>query len=197
MDDAAHALNTMVHATTGAQPYFAFFSRHARRYVGIPLPTIDNEMRREGVSEAHKIIQQTSKLLSKKILEIANRNRVNDESLQVGDLVLVLNQYQIPGTAKKLNKKWLGPYKVEKVIREGAAYQMSNPFDPEQNLLSRAAEKVKRFYPESDFLEILEREVLDEQEDEEVVVTDEEPVEEVPSLRYPQRVRRPKVPYTP
>ena len=137
LDDAAHALNTMVHATTGAQPYFAFFSRHARRYVGLPLPTIDNEGG-EGVSEAHNIIQQTSKLLSKKILEIANRNRVNDESLQVGDLVLVLNQYQIPGTARKLNKKWIGPYKVENVIREGAAYQVSNPFEPEQNLLSRA-----------------------------------------------------------
>ena len=39
LDDAAHALNTAVHATTGAQPYFAFFSRHMRRYVGVPLPT--------------------------------------------------------------------------------------------------------------------------------------------------------------
>ena len=196
LDDAAHALNTMVHATTGAQPYFAFFSRHARRYVGLPLPTIDNEGG-EGVSEAHNIIQQTSKLLSKKILEIANRNRVNDESLQVGDLVLVLNQYQIPGTARKLNKKWIGPYKVENVIREGAAYQVSNPFEPEQSLLSRAAEKIKRFYPESEFLEVYEREDLDEPEEESVIMSAEEPVLDEPRSRYPQRIRIPKVPYTP
>ena len=122
---------------------------------------------------------------------------MNDESLQVGDLVLVLNQYQIPGTARKLNKKWVGPYKVENVIREGAAYQVSNPFEPEQSLLSRAAEKIKRFYPESEFLEVYEREDLDEPEEESVIMSAEEPVLDEPRSRYPQRIRIPKVPYTP
>ena len=56
IDDAQYALNTMIHATTGAQPYFAFFSRYARRYIGIDLPTIEGEVRGEGMAEAHKII---------------------------------------------------------------------------------------------------------------------------------------------
>ena len=118
LDDAAYALNTMVHATTGAQPYFAFFSRHARRCVGVPLPTIEDDMRDEGLSEAHEIIKQTSKRLSKKIIEIANRNRVNDESLEIGDLALVLNQYQIPGTARKLTRSGWVPTGLNKSLEE-------------------------------------------------------------------------------
>ena len=143
--------------------------------------------------------------MSSKILEFANRGRY-DERVEVDDLVWLLNEYQIPGTARKLNKKWVGPYKVEKVIREGAAYQLSNPFEPESNILSRAAEKIKRFHPESEFLDIQEHEVSDEEEEliEEVVQISEplesddsirEEVEQIP--RYPKRIRKPKVIFTP
>ena len=92
LDEAAYALNTMVHATTGVQPYFAFFSRHARRNIGVLLPTIDDDDGGQGVSEAHEIIRETSKRLSKKILEIANKNRY-DERVDVEDLVWVLIEY--------------------------------------------------------------------------------------------------------
>lgn len=114
--------------------------------------------------------------------------------MNVGDLVLVLNEYQIPGTARKLNKKWIGPFKIERVIREGAAYTMSNPFNPEQNLLSRAAEKLKRFHPEVEFLEAQEIECIDE---EPADSTDQEMVAEEPIPRYPTRIRRPKIPFSP
>ena len=196
LDDAAHALNTMVHGTTGAQPYFAFFSRHARRYAGVPLPTIDSVIRDEGISEAHNIVKETSKRLAKKILDVANRTRVNDPSVKVGELVWVLNEYPIPGTARKLNRKWLGPYRVEHLVRGGAAYKMSNPFEPEDSLVSRAAEKIKRFYPEMEFLEPVERiaedpvEQVEENAQPEVAQADA-------TSRYPQRVRRPRVPYSP
>ena len=208
LDDAAYALNTMVHATTGAQPYFAFFSRHAKRNAGVPLPTIENDDGGEGLSEAHNIIRETSKRLSRKTLNVANRNRV-DERLEVGDLAWMLNEYQIPGTARKLNKKWLGPYQIEKVIRDGAAYRLRNPFDPEQGLLSRAAEKLKIFYPEAEFLECQERAELEDSmediaEDGAEGITEDlgieivpENIQEEPGPRKSQRVRRPKVPYSP
>ena len=200
LDDAAYALNTMVHATTGAQPYFAFFSRHAKRNAGVPLPVIEDDEEGEGLSEAQRIIRETSKRLSRKTIDIANRNRI-DERVGVGDLVWLLNEYQIPGTARKLNKKWLGPYKVESVIRGGAAYKLRNPFNPEQDLLSRAADKVKVFHPEAEFL-IAQEEALVE---EEVNVENEDLEEEgptativqEPSPRYPKRIRKPKVPYSP
>ena len=221
LDEAAYALNTAVHSTTGAQPYFAFNSRHARRGVGVPLPAVESEVGDVGISEAHEVIRETSRRLSRRILDVANRNRVDDESLEVGDLVLVKNEYQIPGTARKLNRKWTGPYRVEHVIRGGAAYQMSDPFEPDHNLLSRAAEKVKRFYPVAEFLEPVEREDPEEPEEfletveqegpeepEENLITAVPPVDEpgTPNVRaeseehvgrYPQRVRRPRVPYTP
>ena len=202
LDSAAYALNTMVHATTGAQPYFAFFSRHAKRNAGVPLPTIEDD-EGEGISEAHEIIRETSKKLSRKTLNIANRNRI-DERVEVGDLVWLLNEYQIPGTARKLNKKWLGPYRVEVIVRDGAAYKLRNPFDPENGLLSRAADKIKIFHPEAEFLEAQEKEQVEEIEgdleengegsDYEILP---EVVDEEPSPRYPKRIRRPKVPYSP
>ena len=218
LDDAAHALNTQVHATTGAQPYFAFFSRNARRYVGVPLPTIDGDIEGGDLAKAHNIIKKTSRKLSRRTIEVANRNRVNDVSMMVGNLVWVLNEYQIPGTARKLNRKWVGPYRVEHVIRGEAAYKMSNPFEPEHGLLSRAADKIKRFCPESEFLEVIERDVMDDSEVElgddgdelmngiEVAIgvpesqqsePNDELVAEEPATRYPQRVRKPRVPYTP
>ena len=69
------------------------------------MPTVEGGVKEEGITEAHEIINQTSKRLSKKILELANRNRVDDENLEVGDLALIKNEYHIPGTARKLNKK--------------------------------------------------------------------------------------------
>ena len=42
LDDVAYALNTLVHATARAQQYFAFFSRHVRSYVEVPLSTLES-----------------------------------------------------------------------------------------------------------------------------------------------------------
>ncbi len=36
-------MNQAVHTSTGVQPYFAFFSRHAPRSVGASLPSVDGE----------------------------------------------------------------------------------------------------------------------------------------------------------
>ena len=90
---------------------------------------------------------------------------------------------------------------------------MSNPFGPDQNLVSRAAEKIKRFYPEVEFLEIVEQEEPEHQDEEdevleeqpEVLADDHIEVEaqeievEEPVERYqrPQRIRKPRVPYSP
>ena len=84
----------------------------------------------------------------------------------------------------------MGPYKVEQVIRKGAAYKMSNPFDPEQALIARSADKIKRYIPQMEFLE--PEEELDVSE-----VLSPEPTPEIPSGRYPQRDRRPRELFAP
>ena len=77
---------------------------------------------------------------------------------------------------------------------------MSNPFEPENSLVSRAAEKIKRFYPEMEFLEPAERIVAEdpvEQVEENAQIDELETAQADATSRYPRRVRRPRVPYSP
>ena len=67
---------------------------------------------------------------------------------------------------------------------------MGNPFDPEQALVARSADKIKKYIPQMEFLE--PEEVLDVQE-----VTSPDPTPEIPSSRYPQRDRRPRALFAP
>ena len=82
---------------------------------------------------------------------------------------------------------------------------MSNPFEPDHDLLSRAAEKIKKFYPETEFLEVVEQgeaEVIgEEQVEDPTEVIEEAAAQEIasvgPTVRKSQKNRKPKVPYTP
>ena len=128
------ALNGAVHLTTGAQPFFAFFGRHAPRRIGAPLPSVDGET--EGMEVAHEVIRQSHLTLTRRSRETANRRRKN-QAVRVG----VRRETALPGTCRKLNPKWDGPYRVISVYREGGSYLLENVHTGQR--LQRAAEKVK------------------------------------------------------
>ena len=195
-----YALNTAVHTTTGVQPHFAFFSRHVERQVGPSGPLIENDSD-DSLKVAHEAIRETSARMSKGYREKVNDHR-KEECVKVGDLTWVRVEIPEPGTSRKLNPKWKGPYKVIEVIRGGAAYELVNPFD-EEDTLRRAAEKVKRYIPRD--LLILEQSTSGEDnsplctttEDSTLLDLSDLGVEEVEGAtalpRYPSRTRKPVV----
>ena len=132
------ALNGAVHLTTGAQPFFAFFGRHAPRRIGAPLPSVDGGA--EGMDVAHEVIMQSHLTLTRRSRETANRWRKN-QAVSVGTLVWVRRETALPGTCRKLNPKWDGPYRVVSVFRDGGGYLLENVHSGQK--LQRAAEKVK------------------------------------------------------
>ncbi len=56
----------------------------------------------------------------------------------------VRNESTVPGTSRKLNVKWLGPYRVIEVIRDGDVYLLENVFT--HQAVQRAADKIKPYY---------------------------------------------------
>ena len=146
LGDTQRVLNCAIHATTGEQPHFIFFCRRPLRQVLSELPSIEDD---SDIAKAHEIIQKTSSEMSKHFLYNANKKRHNS-SVEKDSLVWVKNETQIPGTSRKLNVKWLGPYKVIEVIREGSTYILKNLFN--DSMLERAANKVKPFYGKEEWL---------------------------------------------
>ncbi len=131
-------LNLAVHTTSGEQPYFAVFSCRPLCQVGVHLPAIEGT--EVGIAEAHAILRETHQKMARKFRAVANRGHINQK---VGErsLVWVKSEGSLPGTCKKLNLKWLGPYQVIEVIRGGSVYVLENVFD--ERILQRAVEKVK------------------------------------------------------
>ena len=164
-------MNTAIHSTTGQTPYYAFFSRHPHRNIGAPLDHVESD--EEGRALAHELLKQTHLNMSRKFSAVANRNRVN-QKVEENSLVWVKSETLLPGVGRKLQTKWIGPYRVSEIIREGSAYRLVNVFD--QSEIQRAADKVKPYHGGEQWLT----------EPQEVFV----PEEAVPELVQP-RGRRP------
>ncbi len=82
----------------------------------------------------------------------------------------------IPGTSRKLNVKWLGPFKVIEVVRDGSLYVLENLFTAQR--CQRVADKVKPYSGKEEW-------VLEPRE---VIVPENQDVEPAP---LPPLVRRP------
>lgn len=174
--ETQRVMNTAVHSTLGVQPHYAFFNRHAPRHVGVNLPTIETDGRAEAISVAREVIKETMATNTRKYRAIANRNR-KTQSVEKGDKVWVRNETPKPGTSQKLNYRWVGPYEVLEVIREGSAYRLKHAFDHSE--IQRAAEKVKPYVGEEIWL--VEPEVhVDEDNDDELLSLE----------RFPPRERK-------
>ena len=78
-----------------------------------------------------------------------NRKR-KEQRVDVGALVWIKRETTESGVCKKLSVTWNGPYQVVEVLRNGGGYIVKNPFTGKQ--VQRAAEKVKPFYREEQYL---------------------------------------------
>lgn len=160
---AQYALNTAVHTAIGVQPHFAFFSRHISRPFSAGWPRVEDDSE-EGLLAAHNLIKETNSKMSSKFREVANRKR-KDMTVQVNDLVWVKIERTIPGTSRKLNPRWAGPYTVVKVFRGGSSYELTNPF-ADGPPIRRAAEKIKKFVGRPELLTINDTDYANLDEDE-------------------------------
>ena len=169
-------LNAAVHETTGEQPYFLFFRRHAPRYVGTTLPQVDDEI---DINTALEAVRQASRVNSRKWLARANIGR-KDQKVEINDLVWIKRELFGSSAERKLGLKWMGPYKVKEVHLDGVSYIVENVFNGKT--LHRAADKVRKYIAKDGY-------VLDVEEV--VVPSDEEDEEEGREEPRPTRERRP------
>lgn len=149
LGETQRVLNTAVHTTLGETPHFAFFSRRAPRQVTALLPTFQEDVNEDAIEKAHQVLRETHKTMARKYRQLANRNR-KQQSVAVDDLVWVKRENTIPGTSRKLNEKWTGPWKVTKVVRGGAKYEVKDLFS--DLTIERTCDKVKPFRGREEWL---------------------------------------------
>ncbi len=83
---------------------------------------------------------------------------------------------------RKLGIKWIGPYKVKEVLRQGGAYRLENVFDGV--MLQRAADEVKPYAGRKGVL-VQPREVFCQEDNEQEEEVEPRPVRERrPPRRY-------------
>ena len=168
LSETLKALNEAVHTSLGTSPYFVQFGYHPLRKVGqVILPELNvgsTDPFGALSEEVRKQIWRTQKEQTHHYRTTANKKR-KDISLTVGDLAWVNQETPIPGTATKLNKRWNGPYRIDKVIDGGRAYVLASLFD--NTNLKRAAEKVKRYYARDEILKTVKEEYHEIEEEEE------------------------------
>ena len=197
LGETQKVLNTAVHTTLGEQPHFVFFSRRAPRQVNTMLPNFEDGVEDSDVEKAHKIVQETHQLMARQFRFLKNQHR-KSQSVEEGSLVWIKKEHVIPGTARKLNAKWVGPYRVLEKIRNGAKYKLVNPLD--QTVVERAAEKIKPYYGDESWLLELEECSADEPD---IPINVDEPTDDDSELHelvgnepylpedLPKRVRKP------
>lgn len=156
-------MNQAVHTSTGRQPFFAFFGRHPPRLVGTQLPSTEEEG--DDVSAARALIKETHQKMARRYRDVANRRR-KTQSVEVGVLVWVRKETTAPGTCRKLNPKWDGPYRVVEKLLEGSVYVVENVFTGKR--IQRAADKVKPYHGSEEWLlepqdSVFEPDPVDEQ----------------------------------
>ena len=133
-------MNRAVHTSLGTTPFYAFFTRHPARVVGTSLPSIEGDD--QDHEAAHKLILQTQQAQTRKYRQKTNQKRKN-QAVKENDLVLVRCESTIPGTSRKLNQKWKGPFRVIEVRHGGSTYIVENTFNGQR--FQRAAEQLKPF----------------------------------------------------
>ena len=134
-------MNQAVHSTTGCQPYFAFLGRHPVRSVGARLPEF--EVDRQDLRLAHESILATSARQLQSYRKAKNVVKA-DEPLAVASWVWVRLETTKPGTSRKLNDKWAGPYEVVEVNECSGIYTLKDLQEPGSQVY-RAADKLKPY----------------------------------------------------
>ncbi len=132
-------LNEAVHEATGEQPHYLMLNRRAPRSIGAELPQIGHD---SDLQVALGIVRKTSLEQARKWRDKANLGR-NNRRVEEGQLVWVKKDYTTSVNDRKLGVKWIGPYKVKEVLRQGGAYRLENVFDGV--VIQRAEDSVKPY----------------------------------------------------
>ncbi len=171
-------LNGAVREATGEQNHFLMFNRRLPRLVeGVELPQIRQDADMEVAIE---VVKRGSLDQARKWRNRANIGRKN-QRVEVDRLVWVKKDYITSVGDRKLGVKYVGPYKVKEVLRDGGAYRLENVF--EETRVKRAADKIKHYMGQENIL-VRPRELIfrDESEEEEEI-----PPRPVRELRLPVR----------
>ena len=155
-------MNEAVHCAIGMTPFEAFYNRPVYRggEDDFPLIRTEDDKDRQMLRE---IIKEKSMKSQRRYRALVNRKK-KKEKVGKGALVWIKSEQQMLGTARKLNRRWKGPYKVIEVLQDGVAYVVENPFTKVQ--LRRAAEKVRPYMARYELISGMEEE-LDQSDDEE------------------------------
>ncbi len=132
-------INNAVHESTGEQPYFLMFRRRHPRMIGVEYPQLVQDA---DLDMAIEVVKQSNLQQARKWRDRANRGRQN-QWVEKGQLVWVKKDYVTSLGDRKLGLKWVGPYKIKEVLREGGAYKLEDVF--EGVVIQRAADKVKPY----------------------------------------------------
>ncbi len=185
-------LNSAVHETTGEQLHYLMFNRRAPRIVGVEVPQMEQD---KDLEVALEIVRRTNLEQARKWRRRVNIGR-KDQGIEINQLVWVKKDYTTSLSDRKLGVKWIGPYKVKEVLRDGGAYRLESVFDGVTT--QRAADKIKSYIgSEGIFVQL--QEVFFQREEEEEDEEEPRPVRECrPPRRYieddeprPVRERRP------
>ncbi len=156
-------LNSAVHEATGEQPHFLMFNRRLPRLIGVELPQLNQDADLEVVLE---VVRRTNIDQARKWRSRANIGRKN-QRVEADQLVWVKKDYTTSLGDRKLGVKWVGPYKVKEVLRQGGAYRLQIVFDGVG--VERAADSVKPYIGQGDILvqprELIFRDDSDEEEE--------------------------------
>ncbi len=171
-------LNGAMHEATGEQPHFFMFHRRPARLVKAELPQLRQDADMEVAME---VVKRTNLDQARKWRNRTNTRRKN-QRVEVDQLVWLKKDYTMSVGDRKLGVKWVGPYKVKEVLRDGGAYRLENVFGG--TLVQRAADKMKPYIGQQNIL-VRPRELISRDDSEEE--------EELPTR--PERERRPPVRY--
>ncbi len=100
------------------------FNRRVPRLTGVELPQLRQDADLEVVLE---VVRRTNIEQARKWRSRANIGRKN-QRVEVDQLVWVEKDYTTSLGDRKLGMKWVGPYKVKEVLRNGGAYRLENVF---------------------------------------------------------------------
>ncbi len=171
-------LNSAINEATGEQPYFLMFNRRAPRLIVAELPQIGQD---SDLEVALDVVRRTNVERARKWRDRANMGKRN-QRVEEGQLVWVRKDYTISLNDPKLEVKWIGPYKVKEVLRQGGSYRLENVFDGVN--VQRAVDKVKS-YVGREGVHVQPQEVFGQEDSEQEEEVETRPVREGgPPRRY-------------
>ena len=138
---AVLAINTTVNRVTGVSPYFAVYGRNCNLPIdlvlSLPTDPVDldatNDPQRFGLNMRAKFRRIYQYMISQQDAEVArdvtqHTRTIENMKIRVGDQVYYFSNRAQPGLATKLQRRWIGPYVVNRIYSPSLV--ILRPVDP-------------------------------------------------------------------